>query len=188
MKSKRLPCLLAGLLGLTGIVFLGGCASPTADKDDEGLRSTVGEVFTELERAYEDGDLAGFTTLFAEDLGFTYHFDDDDVDAGLPEQWGLAEELNSAANLFAAVAPADIYLRLDVPDYTAPEGDTFTSPNVAYDLRINDDTGLVQCQGILSVELNKNGGAWYIVDWRDFYFPQLTKVAQSWGAVKYEYR
>lgn len=188
MKSKLLPCALAGLLGLAGVIVPGGCASPTADDDDDGLRSTVGAVLTELERAYDDGDLAGFTALFAEDLGFTYHFDDDDVDAGLPEQWGLAEELDSAANLFAAVAPADLYLRLDVPDYDDPEEDQFTTPNINYDLRLNDDTGLIQCQGVLVLELTRRGGEWFIVDWSDFYFPQLTNVVQSWGAVKYEYR
>lgn len=182
-----LKVLIKTLALSVSLLLIAGCGEPTATTDEADY-PTVASLIAELETSYDKLNLENYSGLFDEDTGFTFHFDDDDVDAGLPESWDLDEELDAAASLFTTVDPASFQFRLEDTDFEEPDEDTATLNNIDYDLRLVTDEELIVAQGRITLQVERIDGSWRLVECRDEYYPVTAGLQQSWGAFKYDNR
>ncbi|MBD3371842.1 MAG: hypothetical protein GF403_03905 [Candidatus Coatesbacteria bacterium] len=182
-----LKALIKTLALTAALLLITGCGEPT-DTTDEVDYPTADSLIAALETTYDHLDLESYGGLFDEDTGFTFHFDDDDVDAGLPESWDLEAELDAAASLFTTIDPASFQFSLEDTDIEEPEEDTATLNNIDYDLRLVSDAELIVAQGRINLTIERIDGDWRIVECWDEYYPVTAGLQQSWGAFKYDNR
>jgi hypothetical protein len=98
------------------LIFTGCPFSPEKDNTPDPpqpseykARTSISNVLFNLQHSWEKKNIEAYRDLLSED--YTYVFDPKDVGSGqgIPESWGLADELVSATNLFSNAENADGY-------------------------------------------------------------------------------
>lgn len=180
MRGSCLAVLIAAL-------FLMSCCSGTDPGDGvpHDQDSVLGTLYL-FQDVWNDGDLDTYEGLLDEDT-FTFYFDPEDVDYGLPFSWGYEDEIEAYTNLFDAIGAENIDVQLNLDEVTEPEEGTNTCLVVdvpyAVSLKVEDST--YQAFGNLDMQLEKTGGQWYITDWWDFAPSLLSGLPTTWGMLKY---
>jgi hypothetical protein len=180
------------IAALMAVAFLASCTTGT--DGDGGVphdRTTVLGTLLLFEDVWNNGDMNTYRDLLDEDA-FTFYFDPMDVEHGLPESWGYADEITAVANLFNAIGEENVDAQLDLDGVVEPEQGVATCKveRIPYDVRVYDKKADPQpteylAIGRLDMELEYTDGVWVITKWWDrVSMPQPGICECSWGALK----
>lgn len=180
-----------------------------------GRLETLEGVLGDIERAYNDRDIASYEAAL--DDSFTFYFTPGDVGGGLPSQWGRQDDVDANRNLFDVnyVDPDGlqgactniwmdlIYNETGVEWQVVPQdnGETWYTTTVFYNFQfdIGDDFHLISNPGAKAQFTVRNAGTdvdpdWQLVKLRDLggltvrAGTSAATVQSTWGSVKYLYR
>jgi hypothetical protein len=165
-------------LGFAGLLTLGICGGTSPEAGTGGDRSAYlpadrpENVVANLATAYRNRDLAAYEGLFAPE--FVFWFQPGDVKDVGRESWGLAEELESARNLFGSgqvcSIEVDLVCRPAAPATERGLEHTVLVRTSRMRLTVNECAGITHrvVNDIQEFHLRRqHEGAWVIVRWRD---------------------
>ena len=142
--------------------------------------SEESHVLNNLELSYNEMNVTEYERLFDQE-NFVFHFSDGDVGGEVPTQWGAAEELASAQNMFTQAGTNPILsIELDliydglqwdtVPLEEFPDEEIKRIIGVVYDFRIqteNETTYITSGAPKADFYVRNVNGEWKLVKWFD---------------------
>jgi hypothetical protein len=200
---RRLWMSLA--LALMIAILTAGCEDETTQPEDDSLvlpePSTPEALISSIELIYNDRThgaderLAGYASLFDSTFRFTFYLND----IGIPQSWGLEEELEAHANMFAAQSAGGIYsieLRathnpaadLNPPQVGREGWKEIFVTNVYLRLMFNPEDGLEINGGQTEFLFPPAAeGRFRIAEWTDLPRPGPLRSGSSWGDIKMKF-
>ncbi len=170
------------------LICLSCCTGTDGDGNDYDQTTVLGTLHL-FQDVWNDGDLDAYKGLLDEE-NFTFYFDPQDVDYGLPFSWGYVEEAAAYTGLFDTVGAGNISVWLDLSGVTEPEGgaETYQVQAISYLVRVVIGKDMYEAEGRLDMQLEKIDGDWVITKWWDrASFLLLGITETSWGAIKAEF-
>jgi len=176
------------LIGAT--LLLVGLSCTTGTDGEDGVphdQTTVLGTLLLFVDVWNDCDIDTYKGLLDEDT-FTFYFDPQDVDWGLPPSWDYVAEIAAVGNLFEAIGAENVDVELDLDGIEEPQKseETYIVYGIHYNGKIHDEytDANYPFLGNLNIQLKKTDGLWIITDWWDFAPSLLSGLPATWGEIK----
>jgi hypothetical protein len=181
--------------------------TPPPPVSDYLAQSSAANVLANLQTAYGKESIGEYRKLFEEAFTFVFNPSDVSGDDPTPAQWGLADELESAANMFADSSVSRIELSsytLGVPEradslYYGPRTWKVRVDQANLQVHTRNDTGeplIYLVDGTTEMfffreeptrPASDGKPTWFIFRWEDQPIRGVKVADKSWGQIKAVY-